>query len=147
MNSDEDTRRETSPEKVNEYTAERTPVLFSGLDGGHWPQDCEQSSGLGGVAIVPILYRFFIGRFFAITRNVYMREEKKRGREREGKSALSIGWLINSDWIGRILSGVMMTGIVPALRISQFNLQHYGPVICLCIASKLLRVQRSATLE
>ncbi|EFN70996.1 hypothetical protein EAG_09885 [Camponotus floridanus] len=48
MNSDEDTRRETSPEKVNEYTAERTPVLFSGLDGGHWPQDCEQSSGLGG---------------------------------------------------------------------------------------------------
>lgn len=33
-------------------------------------------------------------------------------KEREEKSVLSIELLINGDWIGRILSGIMMTGIV-----------------------------------
>lgn len=76
MNSDEDTRRETSPEIVNEYIPQRGHRYYS-----------IEAIGRRIVKVLDaglsrsIFYRFFIGRFCAIAHNVYMRKEKKR----EGK--------------------------------------------------------------
>lgn len=104
MGSDEDTRRGTSPEKVNEY---RREVWERWCYSAVWMKAIGHSTGQSSELWC---HGLFTGSFSppesTTTRCLYT------GRGKKGKAALSIELLINDDWIGRILSGIMITGIV-----------------------------------
>lgn len=139
MGSDEDTRRGTSPEKVNEY---RREVWGSRCYSAVWMKaighSIGQSSELESYDFSQALSR----RYIVWRRDVYIPWKKR-------KAALSIELLINNDWIGEILSGVMTTEIVRHVAYRDLIYGYLWPAICLRIASKLLRVkvQRTSTPE
>lgn len=112
MDLDEDTRCGTSCEKVNEYRREvRERRCFSAVGikatGQYWTKFW--TSGRRDRQYFVDLSQVAFSRTICMTISRLHRWKGKREKE---KAALSIELLISGDWIGRILSGVMMTGIV-----------------------------------
>lgn len=145
MNSDKDTRRGTSPEKVNEFHREMWERRCYSVVFWWRPSAIELDKVLDSGVMT--FHRFFLATTWRDIPGdmmfIYWREKK-------GKAALSIELLINNDWTDRIYYlALWWPGHCPTHRISWFNLRHYGTVICLRIASKLLRVriQLSSTPE